>query len=259
MARHSIEGVRRARREPAAVHQSSESGVQSSPASSRSFSGVQIFSRASACSSGIGFAASATSSIALRSRRSSRTSASRPFSRSRSSSFSGRRPLVLGGVRERLDHLLLGDLDPLGLGDRRQHRLAPQLALGVGLRLLDQLLARFALHLQVGVGVHAAAGELAFDPLPAFGRARASTSSSGSSTVPRRRRRRPRRRGSPARRAARAPRRLARAMSARSSSSVSNSEASEANSSSSSGRTFSRTSLTSTVKTASLPARCSAW
>ena len=48
-------------------------------------------------------------------------------------------------------------------------------------------------------------------------------------------------------------------MSARSSSSVSNSDASEANSSSRSGRTFSRTSLTSTLNTASWPASCSAW
>ena len=48
-------------------------------------------------------------------------------------------------------------------------------------------------------------------------------------------------------------------MSARSSARVSNSEASEANSSSSSGRIFSRTSLTLTLKTASSPARCSAW
>src|SRR6478609_5659388 len=66
------------------------SGVQSSAFSSLcSFSGVQIFSRASACSSGIGLAESATTSIALRTWMSSRTIASRPFSRSRSSSFSG--------------------------------------------------------------------------------------------------------------------------------------------------------------------------
>ena len=71
------------------------------------------------------------------------------------------------------------DLDPLGLGDRGQHRLALQLALGVGLGLLDQLLAGLALHLQEGVGVHPARRELAFDPLPAFRRPGRSTSSSG--------------------------------------------------------------------------------
>ena len=83
-----------------------------------------------------------------------------------------RRALVLGGVGERLHHFPFGDLDRLRRGDSRQHRLALQLALGVGLRLLQHLLAGFALHLQEGVRAHPAAGELPFDPLPALRRAR---------------------------------------------------------------------------------------
>jgi hypothetical protein len=79
---------------------------------------------------------------------------------------------VLGRVLERLDHFLVGDLEVLGLGDRRHHGLALQLFLRVGFRLRDQLVARFPLHLQEHVGVHPLLRELAFHPLPAFGRSR---------------------------------------------------------------------------------------
>ena len=79
---------------------------------------------------------------------------------------------MFGGVLERLDHLLVGDLELLGLGDRRHHGLALQLFLRIGLRLGDQLIPRFALHLQEHVGVHPLLGELAFHPFPAFGRPR---------------------------------------------------------------------------------------
>src|SRR5881397_3058987 len=59
-----------------------EPGVQSFPApSGRSFSGVQSFSRASACSAGIGFACSTSSSTALRIAMSWRSPSSRPSER----------------------------------------------------------------------------------------------------------------------------------------------------------------------------------
>ena len=88
-----------------------------------------------------GFALSTIRSEALRSRISSISSASRPSSRSRLSSFSGL-PLLAGRRRQRLEHLLLGDLDLLGVGDGREDGLALQArsrrrALG----LLDRLLA----------------------------------------------------------------------------------------------------------------------
>src|SRR2546421_1859871 len=45
-----------------------------------------------------------------------------------------------GSPAERVEHLLVAHLDALDLDDRGQHALAPQRALGVGLRLGDQLL-----------------------------------------------------------------------------------------------------------------------
>src|ERR1044072_8771974 len=79
-----------------------------------------------------------------------------------------RRPLLLGGVGQRLGHLLLGDLDLLRLGARRPHSPAPQLGFGVRFGLLDHVLTGLALHLQVGVGAHPARRQLPLDPLPAL-------------------------------------------------------------------------------------------
>ena len=65
----------------------------------------------------------------------------RPLDFSRSSSFFGDvRPGPLArGLLDRLEDLLVGRLDALGLDDRGEHRLAPQRLLGVGLALLDDL------------------------------------------------------------------------------------------------------------------------
>ena len=93
---------------------------------------------------------------------------SRPFSRSRLEQLLGRRPFVFGGMGQRLEQLLFTRPDSLGLDDRGEDGLAPQLLGGIRLRFLDDLVARFALHLKVGVGAHAPAGELPFDPAPPF-------------------------------------------------------------------------------------------
>ena len=136
MARQCIEALGGSRRRRASR---APSACRPRP---RSFSGVQICSRASACSSGIGFADSATSRRPCAS--APRRAAGRrgPCSRSRCEQLLGR-ALALAGA-ERLDQLLVGDLDPLGVGDGGEHRLAPQALLGVVLGISTSSLAAVA-------------------------------------------------------------------------------------------------------------------
>src|SRR2546423_11039436 len=77
-----------------------------------------------------------------------------------------RRSLPFFPRLKRLHHLLLRDLDPLGLGDRRQGGFAAQRPLGVRLEVGDCLLARLALHLQVSLGVGAPRGQRTLETLP---------------------------------------------------------------------------------------------
>ena len=147
----------------------------------------------------------------------------------------------------------------VGLGDRGEHRLAPQRPLGVLLRVVDQVVAILALHPRVGLRVDPARAELALDPLPHLVRAgvdelvrdlelgvRGDRVDGGLAEL-----------GLGA--LLEALRAGVRRSSSRSSAIVSNSEASAAKSSSSSGRSFSRTSLTLSAKLAVLPARSSGW
>src|SRR5436189_1495084 len=62
--------------------------------------------------------------------------------------------------------LLVGDLDPLRVGDRREGGLPPQRALGVALQVGDQLLTRLSLHLRVGLGVDPPGAQRALDAVP---------------------------------------------------------------------------------------------
>ena len=72
--------------------------------------------------------------------------------------------LALAGP-ERLEQVVVGDLDALGVGDRGQGRLAPQRALGVGLTALKHRLASTLLHLQERLGVDAAVAEVVEEAL----------------------------------------------------------------------------------------------
>ena len=107
---------------------------------------------------------------------------------------------------ERLEQVLVGRLDLLGLGDRVEDRLAAQRPLGVLLGVVDQLVAVLALHLRVRLGSMPRAGAGARSAptsrWPARGRSR-----EGSRASRWRRRRRPPRRGTRPRRGARMPRR----------------------------------------------------
>ena len=69
----------------------------------------------------------------------------------RSSSFSGVDALALGGRLQRLEHVAVGGLDPLGLDDRGEHGLAAQRLLGVGLGLGEDLVLVAPGDLQVGL------------------------------------------------------------------------------------------------------------
>src|SRR5918992_4012881 len=62
---------------------------------------------------------------------------------------------VTGRLLDGLAHLVVARLDPLRLDDRRQHGLAPQRLLGVGLALLDDLLLLATGDPQVGLAVDA--------------------------------------------------------------------------------------------------------
>src|SRR4051794_846300 len=63
----------------------------------------------------------------------------------------GRRLLALGRRRKRLLELLVGGLDPLGLDDRGEDRLAAKGPLSFGLGLLDELVVVLAGDAQVGL------------------------------------------------------------------------------------------------------------
>ena len=242
-------------------------GVQSSPgfwgpacplaavAASRSLSGVQIASRASAWASRdrlrlLGDQVGGLAQAQLLAQQ--RVAAA---SRRRSRIFSGASlpsPGPSASIRSSSEASIA-----LGLGHRGQGRLAPQRLLGVGLTVADQLLARLPLHLKNASG-RSRAAERALDPLPASrGRARgqdlrgSSIFACSAAASPR-----PPRNSASARCSAAGG--ASSRISSRSSSSVSNSDASAAKSSSSSGRSFSRTSLTLTAKVALLPARSSA-
>ena len=106
--------------------------------------GVHSLSRACACSIVIGFADSATRSSALRWARSSLSCRAGPLDFRRSSSFFGdTRPGPSPAASSTaVEHLVVGRLDALGVDDRRQHGLAPQRLLGVGLGLVDDLGSR---------------------------------------------------------------------------------------------------------------------
>ena len=93
--------------------------------------------------------ASSCRSRALRCARSALNVSSRPADFIRSSSFLALVPLLRRRLLERLEHLVLGGLDALGLDDRGEHRLALELALGVDLALVDDLVLAAAGDLQV--------------------------------------------------------------------------------------------------------------
>src|SRR5215213_9711597 len=63
--------------------------------------------------------------------------------------------LVAGRDLQRLELVLLGDLDVLRVRDRLEHGFALQGPLGIRASLLDHLLAGLALHLQVALRRHA--------------------------------------------------------------------------------------------------------
>ncbi len=128
----------------------------------------------SGCSvAGTGLADSASRSSALRCARSSLRLSRRPLARRRSSSFFGRRLLPRRRrLGDRLEHLLLGRLERLGLGHGGQHGLAPQRLLGVRLGLLDRLLLGAAGDAQVGLAVDALVGERVQHRVPQLARPR---------------------------------------------------------------------------------------
>ena len=132
------------------------------------FSGVQIFSRACACSTGDRLRArSAIRSIAWRAARSSRTSSRRPAERScsRSSLASIPSRSAVGAERLRASPRSEG-LIALGLDDRGDDRLAAKRELGFGLHLGDDLRLLATDDLQVGLARDAAMGERVHHPLP---------------------------------------------------------------------------------------------
>ena len=71
--------------------------------------------------------------------------------------------LVAWSRLERFEHLLLGDLDVLGLGDRDDHGLALERALGVALGLGDHSLAAVLLDAHERLGVDPAPLQLAHE------------------------------------------------------------------------------------------------
>ena len=89
--------------------------------------------------SGIGLARSAIRSIAWRAARSSRTSSRRPAARRSSSSVCGSTPSRSAVGASACQQLLVGRADPLGRDDRRDHGLAAQRLLGLGLHLGEDL------------------------------------------------------------------------------------------------------------------------
>src|SRR3954453_9341720 len=83
----------------------------------------------------------------------------------------GRGAVGGGGTLERLEHLLVARLDPLGLDDGGEHGLAAQVAPG-GLAVLgDDLVLALARDLQVHLARDALVGERVDHLLPAFARA----------------------------------------------------------------------------------------
>ena len=104
---------------------------------------------------GSALACSTIRSTALRMAMSSRSASSPPCARAflseRRSALSLGAGLARLGRRlaQRVEHLVVGDLDALGLDHRGQHGLAAQRPLGVGLGLGDQLLLGLARELEV--------------------------------------------------------------------------------------------------------------
>src|SRR3954452_22592578 len=73
---------------------------------------------------------------------------------------------VAGGLAQRLEQLVVGDLDPLGLDHGREHGLALQRLLRVRLGVLDQLVLVLARELEVLLRVEALALETPGRVLP---------------------------------------------------------------------------------------------
>ena len=160
------------RRSSAARASRAAPGVQPPAPSAASLPGVHSFSRAFACSTLIGLASLDQQLDRLAAGEVARAArSSRPALRSCSSSFSAVVPSRSAAGASASSELLVGRLDLLGLDDRRDHRLAPQRARGLGLGLVGELLLLLAGDLQV---------RLLGDPLAR----RASTASPRASRAP---------------------------------------------------------------------------